>query len=80
MSTFIKVVGLIDIKLEIERLKKRQNEIKKFMDDLLKKTSVPNYETKVPESVRAENSKKLATFETELSAIQNSQSILTQFL
>jgi len=34
VSTYIKVVGLIDIKLEIERLKKRQNEIKKFMDDL----------------------------------------------
>ena len=34
VSTYIKVVGLIDIKLEIERIKKRQNELKKFSEDL----------------------------------------------
>lgn len=34
VSTFIKVVGLIDIKLEIERIKKRQNELKKYSEDL----------------------------------------------
>ena len=80
VQTYIKVVGLIDIKLEIERLKKRQNELKKFMDDQQKKMNVPNYETKVPESVRSENTKKFNTYETEFNENQKSQGILTQFL
>lgn len=44
LATYIKVVGLIDIKLEIDRLKKRQAELQKLIDDIKKKTSVPNYE------------------------------------
>ena len=80
LATYIRVVGLIDIKLEIDRLKKRQAELQKFIDDLKKKTSLPNYEQKVPENVRAENAKKMATYETEFSESQKSQNILTQFL
>ncbi len=80
VQTYIKVVGLIDIKLEIERLKKRQTELKKYSDDLAKKTNVPNYETKVPEAVRLENAKKKATYDAEFSENQKSQAILAQFL
>lgn len=50
------------------------------MDDLKKKTSIPNYDTKVPENVKAENAKKMATYETEFSESQKSQAILAQFL
>ncbi len=80
MQTYIKVVGLIDIKLEIDRLKKRQNELQKYIDDVKKKTSIPNYDTKVPESVKAENAKKIAAYETEYSENQKSQGILAAFL
>ena len=80
LQTYIRVVGLIDIKLEIDRLKKRQAEIQKYMDDLKKKTSIPNYDQKVPEAVKAENAKKMATYETEYSENQKSQGILAQFL
>jgi len=80
VQTYIKVVGLIDIKLEIDRLKKRQTELKKYMDDLAKKTTVPNYETKVPETVRAENAKKQASYEAEFAENEKSQGILAQFL
>ena len=72
LQTYIKVVGLIDIKLEIDRLKKRQNELQKYIDDVKKKTSIPNYDTKVPESVKAENAKKIATYETEYAENQKS--------
>jgi valyl-tRNA synthetase len=80
IQTYIKVVGLIDIKLEIDRIKKRQNELKKLMDDLQKKMNVLNYETKVPENVRNENSKKFTGYETEFTEAQKSQAILAQFL
>lgn len=80
VATYIKVVGLIDIKLEIERIKKRQNELKKYMDDLQKKINMLGYETKVPEGVRAENAKKFAGYETEFNECTKSQGILAQFL
>lgn len=79
-QTLIKVVGLIDVKLEIERLKKRQNELTKFIDGQKKKMTTPNYETKVPESVRNENSEKLATYEREFQEIGKSQKDLAQLL
>jgi hypothetical protein len=37
------------------------------MDDLIKKMNIPNYDTKVPESVRYENAKKFSGYETEFS-------------
>ncbi len=80
LATYIKVVGLIDIKLEIDRLKKRQGELTKYIEDVKKKTNVPNYEQRVPENVRAENAKKLATYETEYVENQKSQGILAAFL
>jgi valyl-tRNA synthetase len=64
-QTQVKVVGLIDIKLEIERINKRQNELTKLMDAMKKKINIPNYETKVPETVRAENAEKLGNYDRE---------------
>ncbi len=64
-TTLVKVVGLIDVKLEIQRLKKRENELNKLMEGLKKKMSIPNYETKVPENVRNENAEKYSTYERE---------------
>lgn len=80
LATYIKVVGLIDIKLEIDRLKKRQAELQKLLDDIKKKVSVANYEERVPENVRSENAKKIATYETEHAENIKSQGILAQFL
>lgn len=60
-----KVVGLIDIKLELERIKKRQNELTKLMDGLKKKINIPGYNEKVPESVRNDNAEKLGGYERE---------------
>mmetsp|Transcript_33945 Transcript_33945/g.25022 ORF Transcript_33945/g.25022 Transcript_33945/m.25022 type:complete len:106 (-) Transcript_33945:147-464(-) len=41
LQTFIKVAGLVDVKLEIERLKKRNNELQKLIEGINKKTSIP---------------------------------------
>ena len=80
IQTYTKVVGLIDIKLEIDRLRKRQKELEKYMDDLKKKTTIPNYETKVPENVKQENAKKMAGYEGEHGENQKSQDEMAQFL
>ncbi len=50
------------------------------MDDLQKKMDVLNYETKVPETVRSENSKKFNTYDTEFQENVKSQGVLSQFL
>lgn len=55
LQTFIKAAGLIDIKLETERVKKRNSELLKYAEGIKKKMSIPNYETKVPANVRTEN-------------------------
>jgi len=65
IQTYIKVVGLLDINLEIERLRKRKTELQKLIESQKKKMSTPNYEEKVPESVRLENAEKLGNYETE---------------
>ena len=80
IQTYIKVVGLIDIKLELERIKKRQNELTRLMEGQKKKMSIPNYEAKVPESVRNENSDKYNGYELEHQANENGQKELAQFL
>jgi hypothetical protein len=54
--------------------------LNKLIEDIKKKTSMPGYEGKVPEAVRAENAKKQATYETEMVESVKSQNILTQFL
>jgi len=71
---------LIDVKLEIERIKKRQNELSKLMDGLKKKMNVPGYEQKVPEAVRNENQDKFNGYQREFEENEKSQSDLAQFL
>lgn len=79
-QTLIKVVGLIDVKLEIQRITKRQNELTKLMDGLKKKMNVPGYEQKVPEAVRKENQDKFDTYNREFTENEKSQADLAKFL
>ena len=48
ISSYVKVVGLIDIKLEIARINKRVKQVTDLMEKAIKKTKMPGYETKVP--------------------------------
>ena len=45
-----------------------------------KKTSIPNYETKVPENVRKENEDKLQTYQNEQEVNEKSMANLATFL
>ena len=72
LTIFIKVVGLIDIKLEIDRVEKRITQLEDFKDKLNKKMTMKGYEQKVPETVRQENIAKLQGYETEISECKKS--------
>jgi valyl-tRNA synthetase len=66
ISIYIKVVGVIDINLEIDRVLKRNSQLDKFIDGLVKKIEMKGYENKVPEAVRKENNEKLLAYKTEI--------------
>lgn len=44
MTIYVKVVGLIDLKLEIERVNKRNTQLQDLMDKLQKKMTMKGYE------------------------------------
>lgn len=75
-----KVVGLIDIKLEVGRVQKQQAKLQDWMDKLQKKMSIPQYEEKVKESVRQENSDKMAGFQKEFAENEKAIAELSQHL
>ena len=66
VTIFIKVVGVIDIKLEIERVGKRNAQLDKLREGIQKKIDMKGYEKKVPEAVRNENIEKLKNYQTEI--------------
>jgi valyl-tRNA synthetase len=73
---YIKVVGLIDIKLEIERLDKRNGQLNKYIEDIKKKNS----SAKVPDSIKKDNNEKIATYENEKEENEKSANELKKFI
>jgi len=66
ISVFVKVIGLIDIKLEIARITKRLKQLEDLASKLQEKMNAPTYMDKVPEKVRADNDAKLAGYKMEI--------------
>ena len=66
ISVFVKVIGLIDIKLEIARITKRLKQLEELASKLQEKINAPTYTEKVPEKIRADNDAKLAGYQTEI--------------
>ena len=62
ISVYVKVIGLIDIKLEIARINKRCKQLEDLSSKLNEKINAPTYMEKVPEKVRAENDAKFAGY------------------
>ena len=69
LSAYIKVKGLVDINLEIERLNKKNLQLNKFIEDIKKKNS----SAKIPENIKKDNNDKIATYDNE--KIENEKSI-----
>lgn len=66
ISLYVKVVGLIDINLEIERVEKRNAQLVGFKEALEKKMLMKGYELKTPENIRQQNTEKVNLYLAEL--------------
>ncbi|KAK4481062.1 hypothetical protein RD792_011932 [Penstemon davidsonii] len=66
LSVFLKLRGNINVEAELEKLKKKMEEVQKQYDVLKKKTSAPSYDEKVPADIREANAAKLAKLMQEL--------------
>ncbi|KAG8374248.1 hypothetical protein BUALT_Bualt11G0111500 [Buddleja alternifolia] len=66
LSVFLKQKGNINVEAELEKLRKKMEEIQKQYDGLTKKTSAPSYQEKVPAHIREVDEAKLASLMQEL--------------
>lgn len=68
LSLYMNLNGILDIDMELIRLKKEIERLTPSIESLKRKMNVNDYETKVPENVRLANSEKLNAMEIELKA------------
>ncbi|KAL0213833.1 hypothetical protein P9112_006017 [Eukaryota sp. TZLM1-RC] len=73
VRVFVDLKGVIDPRQEIKKIDKKLNTVEKSLTSLRQKTSIPNYETKVPEKVRVMNAEKLEKLETEVASLSRSK-------
>jgi len=76
----VKVIGLIDISLEIGRIGKRVKQLEDLKGKLNQKMTIPDYMTKVPEKVRDENNEKMSSYDNELGEQQKQLTLMEKFL
>jgi len=55
VQIFTNVIGLIDLKLQVDRLTKRQEKLDQLIEGQYKKINIKDYEQKVKEEIRNEN-------------------------
>jgi valyl-tRNA synthetase len=79
IQIFINIIGLVDIKLEMERILKRQGQLDKFIEGQKKKMNIKDYETKVKEEIRKEQKEKLDSYEQEKAENEKSMAELKSF-
>ena len=79
VSIYVKVVGIIDIKLEVERVAKRNEKLDTDIAAVKKKMTGKVYD-KVPEKVKATNNANLLKFETEKAENLKSIEALKKFM
>jgi len=70
ITVYVKVIGLIDIKLELNRIAKRQKQLTDLKEKLLKKMQAASYLERVPENVRKADGEKIAGYENELATLE----------
>ncbi len=68
LSLLVDLSGLIDVDTELGRLGKEIERLTPLVDSYKRKMGAGDYETKVPEAVRAVNTEKLGGYEAELEA------------
>ena len=79
ITVFVKVIGLIDIKLELTRIAKKQKQLTGLKDKLAQKMAAASYAERVPENVRKQDAEKLSGYETELETLAAQSQKFAQF-
>lgn len=69
ITVYVKVIGLIDIKLELARIAKRYKQLNDLKEKLEKKMAAASYMERVPENVRKQDGDKVAGYVTELETL-----------
>ncbi|KAG9018677.1 hypothetical protein FRB90_010593 [Tulasnella sp. 427] len=77
-SVHVLVKGLVDLEEEINKIAKKLDVVKLSVDKLQKTMGQSNYEEVIPENVRAANSEKLRTLETEIATLSQSQEMFAK--
>ena len=77
---YVKVIGLIDISLEVGRINKRVKQLEDMKSKLEQKINIPDYINKVPEKVRNENAEKMAGYDVELAEVLKKVALMEKFL
>lgn len=77
---YVKVIGLIDISLEVGRINKRVKQLEDMKSKLEQKINIPDYINKVPEKVRNENAEKMAGYDVELAEVLKQVALMEKFL
>jgi len=70
ITVYVKVIGLIDIKLELARIAKREKQLSDLKEKLVKKMSAASYLERVPENVRKQDAEKVTGYENELTTLK----------
>ena len=72
MQVKVLVKEFLKIDQEIERLRKKLAENENFVTNLKKKMTIPDYEKKVPEDIRASNKEKMEELLNEKNKLEES--------
>jgi len=66
VEIFVILKGIVDVKVEVAKLEKKKIAVEKSRDGLQKRMISPDYEAKVPQTVKEENTAKLTALNLEI--------------
>jgi len=75
LSLLVDLSGVIDADVETQRLQREKERLLPLIDSYRRKMGAADYESKVPEGVRATNSEKVSGYEAELEATMKALSV-----
>ena len=75
-SAHLMLKGIIDPVKEVEKLGKKQDQLKNQLEKLKKSMLIKDYEKKVPEDIRNANSEKVSQTETEIDRLDEAMAFL----
>ncbi|XP_051129564.1 valine--tRNA ligase, mitochondrial 1 [Andrographis paniculata] len=76
LQVFLKQKGNINVEAELEKLKKKMEDVQKQHETLVKKTSAPGYKDKVPAHIRDVDEAKLAALLQEILSFKEASELL----